>query len=127
MDKWMNDLLANVKRGDLDTFTKFTMPQTAKGYGMTEAPRGALGHWVDIKGGKIHNYQMIVPTTWNGSPRDKKGHRGAIEEALVGTPVADPKKPLELLRTIHSFDPCLACAVHVIDPHTNEVYETKVS
>jgi [NiFe] hydrogenase large subunit len=126
MDKWVGELLENVKRGDLDTWIKFQMPDSAKGYGMTEAPRGALGHWVDIRKGKIHNYQLIVPTTWNGSPRDKKGIRGAFEEALIGTPVADPKKPLEILRTIHSFDPCIACSVHVIDPRTNEVYETKV-
>jgi [NiFe] hydrogenase large subunit len=124
--KWIDELLANIKRGDLETWTKFEMPESAAGYGMTEAPRGALGHWIEIKGKKIHNYQLVVPTTWNGSPRDKKGQRGAFEEALIGTPIHDPKKPLEILRTIHSFDPCLACAVHVIDPHTNEVYETKV-
>jgi [NiFe] hydrogenase large subunit len=126
MEKWMNELLTNVKRGELDTWTKFEMPDSATGYGMSEAPRGALGHWIEIKNKKIHNYQLVVPTTWNGSPRDNKGQRGAFEEALIGTPVHDPKKPLEILRTIHSFDPCLACAVHVIDPKTNEVYETKV-
>ncbi|MBI5178241.1 MAG: nickel-dependent hydrogenase large subunit [Nitrospinae bacterium] len=126
MDHWIAQLLENIKSGNMATWTKFTMPDSAQGFGMSEAPRGALGHWVDIKGGRIHNYQLVVPTTWNGSPRDKSGQRGAFEEALIGTPVADPKRPLEILRTIHSFDPCLACSVHVIDPKTNEVYETKV-
>lgn len=125
MQLWVNELLANIKRGDLSTWTKFEMPDSAKGFGMTEAPRGALGHWIEIKNKKIHNYQLVVPTTWNGSPRDAKGQRGPFEEALIGTPVHDPKKPLEILRTIHSFDPCLACAVHVIDPVTNEVHITR--
>jgi Ni,Fe-hydrogenase I large subunit len=78
-------------------------------------PRGSLGHWVEISDGLIKNYQAVVPTTWNASPRDAQGQPGAYEQALVGTPVADPARPLELLRTVHSFDPCLACAVHVLD------------
>ena len=94
---------------------------------MTEAPRGALGHWVEIQGGKIHNYQCVVPTTWNGSPRDGKGQRSAFEESLIGTRLADPKQPLEVLRTIHSFDPCLACSVHVIDRDAGARYEYKVA
>ncbi|HEB73423.1 MAG TPA: nickel-dependent hydrogenase large subunit [Nitrospirae bacterium] len=125
MGAWMNELIANIKRGDLETFTDYKMPDKASGFGMTEAPRGALGHWIEIKGGKIDNYQLIVPTTWNGSPRDAQGRRSSFEEALIGTPVHDPKQPVEILRTIHSFDPCLACSVHVIDPVTNEVYETR--
>jgi len=125
MGAWMNELVANIKRGDLETFTDYKMPDKASGFGMTEAPRGALGHWIEIKGGKIDNYQLIVPTTWNGSPRDAQGRRSSFEEALIGTPVHDPKQPVEILRTIHSFDPCLACSVHVIDPVTNEVYETR--
>jgi quinone-reactive Ni/Fe-hydrogenase large subunit len=80
-----------------------------------EAPRGALGHWVVIEGGKIKNYQMVVPTTWNASPRDHKNQPGAYEASLVGTKMAIPDQPLEILRTIHSFDPCLACAIHMID------------
>lgn len=127
MQQWVDELLANIKRGDLSTFATYKMPDKARGFGMTEAPRGALGHWIEIKGGLIHNYQLVVPTTWNGSPRDATGQRGAFEEALIGTPVHDPKKPLEILRTIHSFDPCLACAVHVIDPKTNEVHVTKAA
>ena len=91
---------------------------------MTEAPRGALAHWVHIHDGAIGNYQLVVPTTWNASPRDPDGKRSAYEEALVGMRVADPEQPLEILRTIHSFDPCLACAVHTYDPHGRQI--TKV-
>lgn len=91
-------------------------PATAKGWGTTEAPRGACGHWVVIEAGKIKAYQLVVPTTWNGSPRDGSGARGAWETALVGSPLVDPAKPVELLRTVHSFDPCMGCAVHVLDP-----------
>jgi [NiFe] hydrogenase large subunit/hydrogenase large subunit len=94
---------------------------------MHEAPRGALGHWIKIKDQKIQNYQAVVPSTWNASPRDAKGQRGPYEAALVGTPMADPNKPLEILRTIHSFDPCLACAVHVVDATGNELVKVKVS
>jgi len=85
------------------------------GFGYTEAPRGALGHWVVIENKKIKNYQVVVPTTWNASPRDHKNQPGAYEASLVGTRLARPEEPLEILRTIHSFDPCLACAVHLID------------
>jgi len=88
----------------------------SEGWGWTEAPRGALGHRVRIKDGQIENYQCIVPTTWNASPRDANGQPGAYEASLVGTQVADPDKPLEILRTIHSFDPCIACAVHLVEP-----------
>jgi len=86
-----------------------------------EAPRGALGHWIRIADGKIKNYQAVVPSTWNGSPRDAAGQPGAYEAALVGTPVADPEQPIEILRTIHSFDPCMACAVHVVDARGREL------
>jgi Ni,Fe-hydrogenase I large subunit len=90
-------------------------PQTARGFGFFEAPRGSLGHWVEIEDEAIKNYQAVVPSTWNAGPRDAHGQRGAYEAALLKTPVADPERPLELLRTIHSFDPCLACAVHMVD------------
>ena len=86
------------------------------GVGMSEAPRGALGHWVKIVSGKIAQYQIITPTCWNASPRDGKAVRGPMEQALIGTPVIDPAKPIEALRVIHSFDPCLSCAVHVMRP-----------
>ena len=87
----------------------------ARGVGATEAPRGALAHWIVIKDQKIENYQLVVPSTWNASPRDGQGQRSPYEAALIGTPVHDPTQPLEILRTIHSFDPCLACAVHLYD------------
>ena len=94
---------------------RWSMPAQAMGVGLNEAPRGALGHWIDIQNGQIANYQMIVPSTWNFGPRCANQLPGPVESALIGTPVADPARPLEVLRTIHSFDPCIACAVHVID------------
>lgn len=97
---------------DAPAFTDFQIPDSAAGFGLTEAARGALGHWIEIRGGKIANYQCVVPTTWNCSPRDDKGVAGAIEQALVGTPVANAENPIEVARVIRSFDPCLACAVH---------------
>jgi hydrogenase large subunit len=93
-----------------------TWPKEAKGAGFCEAPRGALGHWIKIKDTKIDNYQCVVPTTWNGSPRDTKNQIGAFEASLMNTPMAKPDEPLEILRTIHSFDPCLACSTHVMSP-----------
>lgn len=116
---FQDKLVANIKAGDLSTantdkWTPATWPKEAKGVGFTEAPRGALGHWIKIKDGKIDNYQAVVPTTWNGSPRDPNGNIGAFEAALLDTPMADPEKPLEILRTLHSFDPCLACSTHVM-------------
>lgn len=130
--KWLDELIGNISKGDYrihnnESWDPATWPAEAKGYGFHEAPRGALGHWIKIKDQKILNYQAVVPSTWNASPRDAKGQRGPYEAALVGTPVADPNKPLEILRTIHSFDPCLACAVHVMDVNGNEVVKVKVS
>jgi hydrogenase large subunit len=97
-------------------YTPSTIPTSAASYGLTEAPRGALGHWLKIAGGKIASYQVVTPTCWNASPQDSSGHRGPIEEALIGTPVSDINQPVEVLRVIHSFDPCLSCAVHVMRP-----------
>jgi hydrogenase large subunit len=124
-------LIANLKGGDFavaDTakWEPETWPSECKGFGFTEAPRGALGHWVHIKNGKIANYQAIVPSTWNASPKDGKGQHGAYEAALIGTPMADPKRPVEILRTIHSFDPCLACASHVLGPDGDTLAEIVV-
>ena len=129
---WLDELIENISKGDYrihnnESWDPATWPLEAKGYGFHEAPRGALGHWIKIKDQKILNYQAVVPSTWNASPRDAKGQRGPYEAALVGTPVADQNKPLEILRTIHSFDPCLACAVHVMDVNGNEVVKVKVS
>lgn len=94
------------------TFRNFKIPETGRGVGLTEAPRGALGHWIEIRDHKINHYQCVVPTTWNCSPRDDNGNAGAVEQALVGTPIADAKNPIEATRVVRSFDPCLACAVH---------------
>ncbi|NTV48583.1 MAG: nickel-dependent hydrogenase large subunit [Geobacteraceae bacterium] len=129
--KWLDELIGNISKGDYrihnnEKWDPSTWPAEAKGFGFHEAPRGALGHWIKIKDMKILNYQAVVPSTWNASPRDAKGQRGPYEAALVGTPVADENKPLEILRTIHSFDPCLACAVHVMDVNGNEVVKVKV-
>jgi hydrogenase large subunit len=107
-------------------FEPATWKKSAKGYGFVEAPRGALGHWIEIEDRKIKNYQCVVPTTWNASPRDPAGKIGAYEAALLDTPMHDPHQPLEILRTIHSFDPCLACATHVLDMEGNEVTSVKV-
>ena len=93
-----------------------TIPDTANAIGLTEAPRGALGHWLQIKGGKISRYQIVTPTCWNASPRDNSSKLGPIEQALIGTPVQDLDQPVEVVRVIHSFDPCLSCAVHVVRP-----------
>jgi [NiFe] hydrogenase large subunit/hydrogenase large subunit len=122
----LDQLVANIVAGDLAThngekWDPDTWPAEAAGYGWHEAPRGALGHWIRIRDKKILNYQAVVPSTWNAGPRDAKGQPGPYEEALVGTPVADPAKPLELLRTVHSFDPCLACAVHAVDASGREL------
>ena len=130
MMEWIDELSANVAAGDHSTWTEFDFDRVskdAKGYGLAEAPRGALGHWVKIKDGKIENYQAVVPSTWNASPRDGKGRMGAYEAALVGTKVADPEQPLEILRTVHSFDPCIACAVHIVDTKGKELGSFKVS
>jgi hydrogenase large subunit len=120
LPRFYDALVEEIKAGRTQTFeaSKWdpsTWPRRAEGFGFTEAPRGALGHWVVIDGGKIENYQMVVPTTWNGSPRDHKDQPGAYEASLVGTTLAVPDQPLEILRTIHSFDPCLACAIHMVD------------
>lgn len=127
MVKWTDELLAGVKKGDLKVAAKYKVPKYSKGYGWNDVPRGALGHWIEQRGGKIKNYQYVVPSTWNLGPRGRRGKLGPVEEALLNTPIADPKRPLEVIRTVHSFDPCIACAVHVIDPETNEVRKFRVS
>jgi hydrogenase large subunit len=119
-------LQATIKSGNettanTDKWEPSTWPKTAKGVGFCEAPRGALGHWLHIEEQRIRNYQCVVPTTWNASPRDSQGNIGAYEASLLGVPLADPHKPLEILRVIHSFDPCLACATHVIGPDGGEL------
>ena len=120
LEIWVEELASNLAHGKLAIFNPVrwdpsTWPRSATGFGWHEAPRGSLGHWVEIEGRSIKNYQAVVPSTWNAGPRDAQGQRGVYEASLLNTPVADPERPLEILRTIHSFDPCLACAVHVID------------
>ena len=132
MDGWFAELNANINAGDTRTqnsemWDPGTWPREAKGAGYMEAPRGALGHWVVINNRKIKNFQAIVPTTFNAGPRGPDGKSGPYEAALVGHDLHDPTQPLEILRTIHSFDPCLACAVHVADEHGNELVKIKVS
>ncbi|MCX7853968.1 MAG: nickel-dependent hydrogenase large subunit [Caldilineales bacterium] len=131
LEVWIDELAANMGRGDLAVFNgerwdPRNWPAEAVGWGSTEAPRGALGHWVRIKNGRIENYQAVVPSTWNGSPRDARGQRGAYEAALIDTPVADPEHPVEILRTVHSFDPCMACAVHVVNGNGREITRIRV-
>ncbi len=126
--EFYQQLLSNIKNGDTRTFNSekwdpSTWPEEAKGVGMTEAPRGALAHWIVIKDKKIENYQLVVPSTWNASPRDAKGQLSAYEASLIGTPVKNPEQPLEILRTIHSFDPCIACAVHVYDEKGRYIHQ----
>lgn len=127
----LNHLIATIKNGDESTantekWEPSTWPDDVKGVGFTEAPRGALGHWIHIKDKKIENYQAVVPTTWNGGPRDEAGNIGAFEAALLDTPMADPKQPLEILRTLHSFDPCLACSTHVLSDAGEELVQVTV-
>lgn len=124
---WVDELIASIASGDTQIHAGSEMwnpenwPAEARGWGHTEAPRGSLGHWIHIKDKKIENYQAIVPSTWNCSPRDFKGKSGPYESALVGTPIADETHPLEVLRTIHSFDPCMACGVHLLDVDGNDI------
>jgi hydrogenase large subunit len=119
-------LVDNIAKGDTDIYNEPVFPSgEQRGFGFHEAPRGTLSHWAVIRDGKIANYQAVVPTTWNAGPRDEKGAKGPYEACLMGNPVADPEKPLEVLRTIHSFDPCLACAIHTQDPEGREIARIK--
>jgi hydrogenase large subunit len=128
LKEFFAQLMERVKTKETSTFNgerwePKSWPKDAEGVGLVEAPRGALAHWIKIHDGKIDNYQLVVPTTWNGSPRDAKGQRSSFEEALIGTPVANLEQPVEILRTIHSFDPCLACSVHLYDPQGRHLHQ----
>ena len=126
IETWLNEYEDNITK-DRQIVENYDAPKDAKGVGFVNAPRGGLSHWLRTDAdAKIANFQLVVPTTWNLGPRDAKTVPGAAEEALAGTPVADPKRPVEILRVIHSFDPCIACAVHVIDGESNEVHKFKV-
>lgn len=129
--EFYDQLIQNIKLGDTrmantEKFQPETWPAQAKGVGHAEAPRGALGHWIVIEDQKIANYQLVVPTTWNASPRDPQGQMSAYEAALMDTPIADPERPVEILRTVHSFDPCMACAVHLYDEEGKHLSRVKV-
>jgi hydrogenase large subunit len=131
MQGWYDALIANIREGDTKTHNESlwnprSWPRHAEGAGFMEAPRGGLAHWIVIDDGRITNYQAVVPSTWNAGPRDAAGKAGPYEAALAGTPLHDPKQPIEILRTIHSFDPCIACAVHVVDPQGEELVRVKV-
>jgi hydrogenase large subunit len=130
MQEFYDELISNIRTGVVRTFNDekwdpSTWPSTVEGVGLSEAPRGALAHWIRIENGRIDNYQLVVPSTWNASPRDPQGQRSAYEASLLGTPVADPEIPLEILRTVHSFDPCIACAVHLYDPDGRQVHRVR--
>jgi hydrogenase large subunit len=119
-------LVDNIATGDTDTFNAPTFPKgEIRGFGFHEAPRGTLSHWVVIEDGKIKNYQAVVPSTWNAGPRDQNGEIGPYEASLMDNPVADPERPLEVLRTVHSFDPCIACAIHMVDDEQNEIVKVQ--
>ena len=124
--KHWNLLVNNIGKGDTEIFNEPVFPKgEQRGFGFHEAPRGTLSHWVVIRDGKIANYQAVVPSTWNAGPRDEKDQPGPYEASLVGNPVADPTRPLELIRTVHSFDPCLACAIHTVNVEGTEIARVK--
>ena len=123
MDDWLDELARGIGQS---VYLRTVTPVRATGMGLNEAPRGALGHWIDIQNQKIAYYQMVVPSTWNFGPRCDQGKSGPIEKALVDVQVYDMEKHLEILRTVHSLDPCIACEVHVIDPESDRAYEIKV-
>ena len=119
-------LFDNIGRGDFDTYNRPVFPKgEVRGYGVHEAPRGVLSHWAVVENGKIRNYQAVVPSTWNAGPRADDGAMGPYEASLVGNPVANPELPLEVLRTVHSFDPCIACAIHLVDPASRSIVQVK--
>jgi Ni,Fe-hydrogenase I large subunit len=131
LPNWLSQLEDNIGHGkltihDTEHWDPSTWPNDGLGWGFHEAPRGSLAHWVHVKDGTVQNYQAVVPSTWNAGPRDAQGQRGAYEAALIGTHVVDPERPVEILRTIHSFDPCMACAVHVVDPKGREYTNIRV-
>jgi len=119
-------LMDNIGRGDFETYNRPIFPKgEVRGFGVHEAPRGVLSHWAVIENGKIRNYQAVVPSTWNAGPRAQDDSPGPYEASLIGNPVADPDRPLEVLRTVHSFDPCIACAIHLVDPRSRPIVEVK--
>ncbi|MER2624123.1 MAG: nickel-dependent hydrogenase large subunit, partial [Accumulibacter sp.] len=119
-------LIDNIAKGDFDTFNRPVFPKgEIRGFGYHEAPRGVLSHWTVIENGKIKNYQAVVPSTWNAGPRDDQDAPGPYEASLLDNPVANAELPLEVLRTVHSFDPCLACAIHLVDTRRRPIVQVK--
>jgi hydrogenase large subunit len=126
LEKQWQALMENIATGDTTTFNRPVFPkEEVRGVGVHEAPRGTLSHWVVINKGKIKNYQAVVPSTWNAGPRNDNDEVGPYEASLLGNPVADPERPLEVIRTVHSFDPCLACAIHLADIEKREIIKVK--
>jgi Ni,Fe-hydrogenase I large subunit len=129
MINWCHELLELTTKNELkihDT-DHWETPNSGEGFGLLEAPRGALGHWVKITNQKIENYQMVVPSTWNLSPKDNRDVYGPVEQALIGVPVPDLANPINITRVIRSFDPCISCAVHLIEPRTNEILKFQIN
>jgi Ni,Fe-hydrogenase I large subunit len=122
----MAEWITQVKPGE-PVFTDYEIPDESEGAGMTEAPRGALGHWIRIKDKKIDNYQLVVPTTWNAGPMDANGNPGPMEQSIIGTPIKDESNPYEIVRIIRSFDPCLACSVHAVDHKGHSIASYRIS
>jgi hydrogenase large subunit len=126
LDQQWTLLMQNIAKGDFATYNRPVFPKgEVRGFGIHEAPRGVLSHWTVINNGKIANYQAVVPSTWNAGPRDEKDAMGPYEASLIGNPIADPQQPLEVIRTVHSFDPCLACAIHMLDPEQGEIVRVR--
>ncbi|XPV75446.1 MAG: nickel-dependent hydrogenase large subunit [Desulfovibrio sp.] len=123
---WVDMLKENVAKGDKQLAVDFDMPEQAEGVGFLNAPRGGLSHWIVVEDKKIKNFQLVVPSTWNLGPRCDAGILGPVENALMDTPVFDPKRPVEILRTVHAFDPCIACGVHVIDAKSGDVSKFRI-
>ena len=123
MKDWVDELIEAVKSGDSEYFRE-PMRTTGEGVGMWEAPRGALYHAEKVENGRIKGYQIIIPSTWNLAPHNERGEYGPLEQALIGVPVGDIEKPINALRTVHSYDPCTACSVHVSEPATGKHFET---
>ena len=126
MKEWVQELIEAVKGGDSEYF-RTPSTTTGQGTGFWEAPRGALYHTEKVSNGKITDYQIIIPTTWNIAPHDADGVPGPMEQACIGVPVGDMEKPINVLRTVHSFDPCTACAVHITEPKTGKTFKTVTS
>ena len=123
---WLDSLTEMALKGTIVGMKDQPVPKSAEGFGVYDAPRGALGHWINIKDQRTKNYQIVVPSTWNASPRDENGVMGQYESSLIGCPVPDADNPINIVRIIRSFDPCLACAIHVIDPESNNIKVHKV-